>query len=397
MTVDYIETTREPSTTKKALLVGISYTDGTQVDGYVLDPIPTSTQNVEMFKNFIQERWGYTDITVMTDEAEVEERLRPTKANLERELKALRRGVNTGDRRVFYYAGHSDQLPCQTGSEEDDLDETLISVDGFKIRDNMLHNILVKNLPIGSTLTAIVDSCHSGTMLDLGHYRCNSVYYPWVNKGKRNSKSRCNTVVRRDGMVTRPKALDQPRSRMGSGEGDLPSPSIFGFMHSEIPLSDGDLNTYTEQRCMSPERQFCDGWCRDRKQRKESQHAEVISISSSNDHQISWDVTRNGDVVSMTSSLIEILNGSVSPPWIDIPVERTSSEQRPQITYAQLMTRLNHKVHSYTMDMHRYYREKRRVHRAEGTKPEDEYEMDNFQDLQLGSLSPLDMGRIFEL
>lgn len=58
-------------------------------------------------------------------------------------MKALRRGVRSGDRRVFYctnpptstltiaysdtthesVAGHSDQMPCKTGSEEDNMDE----------------------------------------------------------------------------------------------------------------------------------------------------------------------------------------------------------------------------------------------------------------------------------
>jgi len=101
--------------------------------------------------------------------------------------------------------------------------------------------------------------------------------------------------------------------------------------------------------------------------------------------------------MSMTSSLIDILNGSVPPSQIDAPAERTSSEQRPQMTYAELMTRLNHEVHSYTRYMHVAAREKRLAGRAEGAEPDDDDEMDNFQDLQLGSMTPLDMKRIFEL
>ena len=75
----------------------------------------------------------------------------------------------------------------------------------------------------------------------------------------------------------------------------------------------------------------------------------------------------------------------------------------------------SHEVHSYTVDMHVASREKRLARKAEGAEPDDNDEMDNFQDLQLGSMTPLvrledlgvtflstdsfwqDMKRIFEL
>lgn len=51
------------------------------------------------------------------------------------------------------------------------------------ILDNKLRKLLVDPLPVGAYLTAIFDSCHSGTLLDLDHYLCNNVYYPWTNIG----------------------------------------------------------------------------------------------------------------------------------------------------------------------------------------------------------------------
>ncbi len=36
-------------------------------------------------------------------------------------------------------------------------------------------------------LQAVFDTCHSGTMLDLPHYYCNSVYVPWQSKGDRRT------------------------------------------------------------------------------------------------------------------------------------------------------------------------------------------------------------------
>lgn len=332
----------------------------------------------------------------MTDKEGVEPRLRPKKANLEREIRALGRGVRPGDRLVFYFAGHSDQIPCRTGSEEDNMDEALVALSGAKIRDNALYNWLVRDLPKGSSLTAVFDCCNSGTMLDLKHYKCNNVYHPWVNKGRRGSGTLRNVMTRRNCRV-RSGALSRPQSRKSSTENiqhnimqTLESPSLSPVDEGSDKSSvDEGSNKHQGQRCMSPERQFCEGWCRDSTKRKGSlQHADVVSISSSNDGQISWDAsTRNGDSISMTSSLIKIL------------------KKHDRITYSDLMTLLNHEVHKFTLQMHKHVRKDRRSRRGiqrnasrRNTDPnEDKGEMDNFQDLQLGSISPLDMNRLFQL
>lgn len=49
-----------------------------------------------------------------------------------------------------------------------------------------LRKILVDTLPVGSTLTAVFDSCHSGTLLDLDHYLCNNVWFPFMSRGPRS-------------------------------------------------------------------------------------------------------------------------------------------------------------------------------------------------------------------
>ena len=67
------------------------------------------------------------------------------------------------------------------------------------IIDNVLRQRLVDPLPVGSFLTAVFDSCHSGTMLDLDHYLCNRIYVPWVSPGERRYKTLWQRVRRRDG------------------------------------------------------------------------------------------------------------------------------------------------------------------------------------------------------
>jgi hypothetical protein len=36
---------------------------------------------------------------------------------------------------------------------------------------------------------AILDTCHSDTMLDLPHYHCNNIYVPWLSKDIRSSNA----------------------------------------------------------------------------------------------------------------------------------------------------------------------------------------------------------------
>jgi hypothetical protein len=67
-------------------------------------------------------------------------------------------------------SGHGGQTKDQDGDEDDGYDEVIYPVD-FKqaghIVDDLMHDIMVKPLPPGCRLTAIFDSCHSGSALDL--------------------------------------------------------------------------------------------------------------------------------------------------------------------------------------------------------------------------------------
>ncbi|RUS12462.1 peptidase C14, caspase domain-containing protein [Endogone sp. FLAS-F59071] len=82
----------------------------------------------------------------------------------------------------FHYSGHGGQVGFSNGTtkdldgdEDDGMDETIYPVDhqhannqGINtIIDDEMHDIMVRPLPPGCRLTAIFDSCHSGTALDL--------------------------------------------------------------------------------------------------------------------------------------------------------------------------------------------------------------------------------------
>ncbi|PIN10988.1 Metacaspase involved in regulation of apoptosis [Handroanthus impetiginosus] len=94
----------------------------------------------------------------------------PTKENIEKAFQWLMMGIQPGDSLVFYFSGHGLRQLCTDGSEVDGFDEAICPVD-FEthgtILDNDINETIVRPLIQGVTLHAIVDSCHSGTALDL--------------------------------------------------------------------------------------------------------------------------------------------------------------------------------------------------------------------------------------
>lgn len=96
----------------------------------------------------------------------------PTKKNIENSLKWLVEGCKWGDSLVFYFSGHGLRQPDFQGDEIDGFDETICPVDFMKegmILDNDINKTIVWPLKAGVKLHAIVDACHSGTILDLEH------------------------------------------------------------------------------------------------------------------------------------------------------------------------------------------------------------------------------------
>jgi hypothetical protein len=73
-----------------------------------------------------------------------------------------------GDTVVFYYAGHGSQRFNSKTSKPRHLDETIVPSDAnsgaFDVRDKEIARILNKSLDKGVKITAIFDSCHSGSI-----------------------------------------------------------------------------------------------------------------------------------------------------------------------------------------------------------------------------------------
>ncbi|CAN0880088.1 AMC1 [Linum grandiflorum] len=149
---------------KRALLIGVTYKSWK----YKLKGTINDVKNI---RSLLLHHFGFStdDILVLTEE-EQDPELTPTKKNIKRSLEWLVKGCESGDSLVFYFSGHGVRQPDTNNDEQDGFDETICPADFMEaglIFDNDINRAIVWPLKKGVTLHAIVDSCHSGTILDL--------------------------------------------------------------------------------------------------------------------------------------------------------------------------------------------------------------------------------------
>jgi hypothetical protein len=179
---------------KRAVLCGVSYTKRKfRLKGTINDTINMKELLIKNFKFPIECIRVLTGMTINCyfsflnvsganryqhvypphcAEQEQNANLIPTKHNILESLRWLVKDCEAGDSLVFYFSGHGLQQPDFKEDEIDGFDETLCPVDFIKegmIHDNDLNSTIVWPLKKGVTLHAIVDACHSGTILDLLH------------------------------------------------------------------------------------------------------------------------------------------------------------------------------------------------------------------------------------
>jgi len=126
--------------------------------------------DVKNIKEFLLER-GFQDtpetMTVLTDD---NPNKLPLRSNIISACKWLVEDAQPGDSLFFHFSGHGEQIEDKNGDEVDGKDETILPLDFKKVGyivDDELHELMVKPLKEGVRLTALFDSCHSGTALDL--------------------------------------------------------------------------------------------------------------------------------------------------------------------------------------------------------------------------------------
>lgn len=172
---------------KKALLVGIGYRNHKH-----LTPLRGCKNDVlQMFALLSSELFGFPErnIRVLCDELSQLGTVRvgsPTRTNILRDMKWLTEGVVAGDSVFFFFAGHGERVQDTSGDEKDTgFDQCIMPIDFMRIcepiyrdgkirlrgvdpiLDDTIYERLVRSVPDGAKVTAVVDACKSGTICDL--------------------------------------------------------------------------------------------------------------------------------------------------------------------------------------------------------------------------------------
>ena len=173
-------TTAEGSSRQRALLIGINYLGQTgELRGCANDVL-------HMWR-YLRDVHGVRDAVVLSDsipdegwDADMKVEA-PTRDALVRELGALSQWARAGDKCWLHYSGHGGKILDSAEDEADGFDECLFPSD-FKqagiVTDDEINRIFVKRLHPEAKVMAVIDACHSGTMLDLPH-----TYSPVGNAG----------------------------------------------------------------------------------------------------------------------------------------------------------------------------------------------------------------------
>eukprot|EP00993_Chasmostoma_nieuportense_P000277 NODE_1257_length_1581_cov_167.590784_g1187_i0.p1 GENE.NODE_1257_length_1581_cov_167.590784_g1187_i0~~NODE_1257_length_1581_cov_167.590784_g1187_i0.p1 ORF type:complete len:501 (-),score=51.05 NODE_1257_length_1581_cov_167.590784_g1187_i0:78-1529(-) len=182
---------RRPTVNGRSLIIGINYRGQGRRELYGCTNDALTMQKFLELQGWPQEQ---NHMRVLTEDAP--RRRQPTYANILDSLEWLVEGARAGEPLFFGFSGHGFQIRDTSGDEADGMDEVLISMDGKKISDDTLFEILVKRLPRGTLLTCIIDCCHSGTVLDLPYnYQASRRGLNELGGLKRRSGSRGGQVV----------------------------------------------------------------------------------------------------------------------------------------------------------------------------------------------------------
>jgi len=156
------ETLGKVSGKRRALFIGINYY-GQQGE------LRGCINDVHNIKNFLCSNFRIDETLVLTDDQKDAKSI-PNRKNILEAFRWLRNGAIAGDSLILHYSGHGGSVKDTDGDEEDGMDETLVPVDyqsAGQIVDDEIHDVLVRGLAKGVRLTAIMDCCHSESMLDL--------------------------------------------------------------------------------------------------------------------------------------------------------------------------------------------------------------------------------------
>jgi len=281
-------TTSNCSGNKKALFIGINY-KGTSAE------LRGCINDVRNISELVCRRFGFQNCLYLTDEQENPE-MKPTYDNIIEAMKWLVEGAQPGDSLFFHYSGHGGTARDTENDETDGFDETILPLDYSQkgqIVDDVIYENMVKPLPQGCRLTAIFDSCHSGTVMDLPYtYQCDGSIEVIDNDVRKEIFKKALNIV----------------GSFIQGDQSMITSSLLGLFDGSINFSNLSGKNNTNHQAVIEKRKH---------------DADVIQFSGCRDNQTSADAKINNQSTgAMSYALITVLN------------------ENPNLTYSQLLTQI---------------------------------------------------------
>lgn len=232
----------------------------------------------------------------------------PTTANIRQAMKWLVQGAQPNDSLFFHYSGHGGQTKDKDGDEGDGYDEVIYPVDYKKsghIVDDEMHDIMVKPLPAGCRLTAIFDSCHSGSALDLPY------------------------IYSTEGKIKEPNLAAEAGAGLLSAVSSYAKGDMGGVFKSAIGLVKTAAGSSQKADKIS--------------KATRTSPADVISFSGCKDSQTSADATENGQATgAMSYAFIAALSANQNQSFQQLllsirEILRAKYSQKPQLSSSHVM------------------------------------------------------------
>ncbi|KAJ3708222.1 hypothetical protein LUZ61_011927 [Rhynchospora tenuis] len=149
---------RASSPKKLATLVGCNYfNDEYELHGCIND--------VRGMAETLVSKFGFDrrNVTILTDEPGSHPM--PTGANIKRAITDMIKKAKSGDVLFFHFSGHGTVYPAPKPEPGHQNDEAIVACDWNYVTDVDFRQ-MVDQLPSGTTLTIISDSCHSGGLIN---------------------------------------------------------------------------------------------------------------------------------------------------------------------------------------------------------------------------------------
>lgn len=271
---------------KKALLIAVQ-----SVADKDLRPLRHAHEDAESLRCLLIDKFNYPEanVVLMKDDVKLPKHLWPSRDKILEQITKMVTNASANDRFFFYYSGHGSQVTCNHHTEIDGKDEVIYGYTGHCIVDNKLRKALVEPLPQGSKLFALWDSCHSETILDLDHYKCNKL--PSGNAVRTRRQSFTGRFF--PDFMSKPRTLpQQPLPRGRAGNPSLTLNSILMRPQSPsswLPRMFIDNSPSAVRRVLSPVSWFkCTGDCQKMKP-EEQEAAHVVSLSACRDNESAYD------------------------------------------------------------------------------------------------------------